>query len=94
MIAVTPQKCAAARDSKPVDFLRLMPLIRRHAHESFRSLDPEARDEAIQEAVANAFAAYKRLVERHKLHVIAGLPLARYAVAQIRTGRRVWLHPI
>lgn len=89
MIAMTPRKSAAARDSKPVDFLRLMPLIRRHARESFRSLDPEARDEAVQETVANAFVAYTRLVERHKLHVIAALPLARYAVAQIRTGRRV-----
>ena len=89
MIASTPRTCAAARNSKPVDFLRLMPLIRRHARESFRRLDPEARDEAVQETVANAFVAYTRLVERHKLHVIAALPLARYAVAQIRTGRRV-----
>ena len=89
MIASTPRKCAAARDTRPVDFLQLMPLIRQHARESFRSLDPEARDEAVQETVANAFVAYKRLVERHKFHVIAALPLARYAVAQIRTGRRV-----
>lgn len=89
MIAVTPRKCAAARDSKPVEFLRLLPLIRRHARASFRSLDPEARDEAVQETVANAFVAYKRLVDRDRSHVIAALPLARYAVAQIRTGRRV-----
>jgi len=43
MIASTPRKSSAARDSKPVVFLQLMPLIRQHARESFRGLDPEAR---------------------------------------------------
>lgn len=76
-------------DSQPVDFLRLLPRIRRHARESFRSLNPEAREEAIQEVVASTFVAYQRLVERKKLNVISALPLARYAVAQFRTGRRV-----
>ena len=92
MIAMTPRKSAAARDTKPVDFLQLMPLIRQHARESFRSLDPEARDEAGQETVANAFVAYKRLVERNKLHVIAALhlpdtPSPRFARAGARVGR-------
>jgi len=76
-------------NSQPVDFLELLPRIRRHARGSFRSLDPEAREEAVQEVVANCFATYKRLIERGKSQVIAAKPLARYAVAQTRTGRRV-----
>ena len=75
--------------SCPDDFLRLLPSIRRFARKAFCNLDPEARDEAVQEVVANSFAAYRSLLDRGRAHVIAAAPLARYAVAQTRAGRRV-----
>ena len=75
--------------SQPDDFLRLLPPIHRFARHAFRRLDPDAREEAIQEVVANAFAAYRRLIERGKANVIAPAPLARYAITQTRSGRRV-----
>jgi len=69
-------------------FLKMLPLIRRHAAVSFRHLDPEARAEAVQEVVCNALAAFRRLVELGKADVAYASPLARYAVAQVRAGRR------
>ncbi len=76
-------------NSQPDDFLRLLPPIHRYARHAFRRLDPDAREEAIQEVVANAFAAYRRLIERGKTQVIAPAPLARFAITQTRSGRRV-----
>ena len=75
--------------SQPDDFLRLLPPIQRFARQAFRRLDLDIREDAIQEVVANAFAAYHRLLERGKAHVIAPGPLARFAIAQTRAGRRV-----
>ena len=70
-------------------FLAMLPLIRRHAAVSFRHLDAEARAEAVQEVICNALAAFRRLVELGKVDVAYASPLARYAVAQVRAGRRV-----
>ena len=75
--------------SRPEDFLRLMSPIHRYARHAFRRLGPDSREEAVQEVVANAFAAYRRLIERGKSHVISPGPLARFAIAQTRAGRRV-----
>ncbi len=80
---------SASTFSQPDDFLRLLSPIRRNAYHAFRRMDPDDRDEAIQEVIANAFAAYQSLVKRGKTQVIAPGPLARYAIAQTRAGRRV-----
>ena len=78
-----------ASKSQPIDFLDLLPSIQRFARNSFSNLDPEAREEAVQEVVANSFATYRRLIERGKTEVIAPKPLARFAIAQTRDGRQV-----
>jgi hypothetical protein len=70
-------------------FLAILPRIRRHAWIAFRGFPPEARQELVEEVLANAFVAYVRLVERGKEHLAQSSPLARYAVAQVRVGRRV-----
>ena len=75
--------------AQPDGFLRLLPPIHRYARHAFRRLDPDAREEAIQEVVANAFATYRRLIERGKAHMIAPAPLARFVITQTRSGRRV-----
>ena len=67
----------------------MLPAIRRHAEVSFRQLDPEACDDAVQETVANCFTAYARLVELDKEELAYPGPLAMHAVAQINVGRRV-----
>ena len=73
----------------PARFLLLLPLIRRIARHAFRGMSGDQRQEALQEVVANCFVAYARLVERGKEGVAFATPLARYAVAQYRAGRRV-----
>lgn len=81
--------CPQPAVAQPIDFLQLLPFIRRYARQSFCNLKAEAREEAVQEVVANSFATYRRLIERGKTDAIAATPLARFAVAQVRDGRRV-----
>ena len=68
-------------------FLKLLPAIRLHARISFRHLDPEAREEAVQSVICNACAAIARLAELGKLDLAYGSVLARYGVVQVRDGR-------
>ena len=77
----------SVRFSTADDFLSLLPAISRYANRAFRFLDVEARDEAVQEVVAKAFSAYRRLLDRGRGEVIAATPLARYAIAQTKVGR-------
>jgi hypothetical protein len=67
----------------------LLPAIRQHARISFRHLDPEGREEAVQEVVCNACCAVVRLAELGKLDLAYAGPLAGYGVAQVRDGRKV-----
>jgi hypothetical protein len=71
------------------EFLNLLPAIRRHARICFRRLGAEAREEAIQAALAHAWVGFKRLAERDRLQAAFATPLARYAVARVWAGRHV-----
>ena len=68
-------------------FLAMLPAIATHARVAFRRLDPEAKAEAIQEVVANAFVAFARLIQLGKIDIAYASPLARYAVAQVNDGQ-------
>lgn len=70
-------------------FLAMLPAIRRSLRAAFRGLDPEAREEAVQEGICNALAAYVRLYRRGELDRAYPTPLACYAARQIRSGRKV-----
>ncbi len=70
-------------------FLRMLPAIRTHARVAFRHLGQEAREEAVQEVIANACRAYVRLVELGKTEISYAGVLARFGVAQVNDGRRV-----
>jgi len=70
-------------------FLAMLPAIEAHARLAFRHLDPEAREDAVEETIANALVAFVRLVQLQKTNVAYPSALARYAVAQIHDGRRV-----
>lgn len=70
-------------------FLRMLPSIRRHAEVRFRHINKTDREDAVQEVIARALLEYLRLIERGKESVAFAGPLARYAVAQVRQGRRV-----
>ena len=70
-------------------FLDMLPAIRRQARLAFRHLDPEAREDAVEEAVANALVAYVRLFERGKVELAYPSVLTLYAIRQVSEGRRV-----
>jgi RNA polymerase sigma factor (sigma-70 family) len=67
----------------------MLPKIRRHAAMRFRALSSELREEMVQETIVRALFDYLRLVERGKGHVAFATPLARFAVAHVRQGRRI-----
>jgi hypothetical protein len=70
-------------------FLKMLPAIVRYVKIAFRHLAPEAKAEAVQEATCNACVAFARLAELRKLDLAYPTVLARYAVAQVRDGRKV-----
>ena len=73
-------------------FLEMLPAIQRHARISFRHLDAEAREELVQEVIANSLVAFLRLLTLGKAELAYPSVLARYGAAQARDGRRVGGH--
>jgi hypothetical protein len=67
----------------------MMPTIRTRARIAFRYLDPEARQEAVQEVVCNALKAFVRLVELKKMDLAYPTVLAKLGVAQVKDHRKV-----
>lgn len=82
--------CASPASPSPRRrFLQLLPAIIRHAKYAFRHLKGEARQDAIQEIIANAFVAFVALVRCGRMSLAYSTPLAKFAVAQFNDGRRV-----
>ena len=71
------------------DFLEMLPHIERHARMAFRDRKGEARDEAVQETVCNACVVYARLAKQGRAGAATWSSLAKYAIRQVRDGRRV-----
>ncbi|QDU59574.1 hypothetical protein Pan216_04040 [Planctomycetes bacterium Pan216] len=69
-------------------FVFFLPVIRRYGEFAFRCLRSEEREEAMQEMVVLAFVAFARLVERGEIDRAYPSVLARFAVAQVRDGRK------
>jgi hypothetical protein len=84
-----PTRCKKSPPAWHAAFEAMLPLIERHATIAFRHLDLDAREEAIQETVCNACQAYSRLVDLGKTGVAYPGALARFGVAQTRSGRKV-----
>lgn len=70
-------------------FVKMLPDIERHARIAFRHLKGDNRDEAVQEAVCNACQAFARLVDQGREEAATWSSLAKFAVAQVRDGRRI-----
>ena len=70
-------------------FLKLVPAIVRHAKYAFRREKGEAKQDLIQETIANALVAFVTLARRGRLDLAHGSTLAQYATKQIKDGRRV-----
>ena len=70
-------------------FRCLLPAIEVQAKYALRYLNVEALEDAVAEVAANAFVAFRRLLELGKSAFAFPAALARYAVAQFKAGRRV-----
>ena len=70
-------------------FLQMLPQIRQQASMACRRLGAEARQEFMQGVLADAYAAFFRLVELGKENVAYATPLAQYAIRRVRCGRCV-----
>jgi hypothetical protein len=88
MIALAPQR-PARRPALHTKFLAMLPVITRYASLAFRSLDAEARDDAMAEVVANAYVAFARLAELGKTELAFPTVLALYSIRQYWDARRV-----
>jgi len=71
------------------DFVEMLPTIRRVASYAFRHLRRDVREDRLAEVVARAYAMFRRLVERGKAALAYATVLARFAIRQVRDGRRV-----
>ena len=70
-------------------FLAMVPIIRNYARGAFSRLNPEARQDMVQEVIANAMVAYVRLVQQGRVALAYPTVLARFAISQVRDHRRV-----
>ena len=90
MVCASP--APAPRRRWHAQFLAMLPAIIQHAKVAFRHVRGQDRQDKIQETVANALVAFRRLVQLKKVDLAYPSVLARYAVAQIKDGRLVGGH--
>ena len=89
MIAIAEKPREDPRTQANDRFLEMLPKIRRRALFAFRSAPSEHRTELVQEAVANAYIAFVRLVDRGKANAAFATPLANYAIRRVLAARLV-----
>jgi hypothetical protein len=70
-------------------FLQMLPLIHEQASHAFRRELPERREELVAAVIANCWVEFVRLMDRGLGDAVYSTPLARYAVRQVRSGRKV-----
>jgi hypothetical protein len=87
--AACPQEPDPRARRYAAKFLVLLPLIQQLARRAFRRHSFEERQELMAEVVANCWAAFVRLMDRDREERIFATPLARFAIRQVRDGRRV-----
>ena len=83
------KKREVAENDWQAGFLAILPQIERHLACAFRRLNPEAREDAIQEGTVSCLKAYVRLFEQGRLERAFPTALARFAVRHIKSGRTV-----
>lgn len=67
----------------------VLPHVETHARIQLRHLKPEAREEAVANAVAHAFVAVGQLAQRQQLARAFVSTVAQFAVCATRNGRKV-----
>lgn len=78
---------SACHSSWQPTFLRLLPQIRNYAVPAFRQLKGDDHDNAVQEAIAQAFVLFVRLMRKGRDDRVFPTVLARFAIGRVRQGR-------
>ena len=68
-------------------FVIMLPEIKRRLRRAFRQLDPDAREDSIEEAIVHSLLSYSRLHEQGRADAVSPSTLAWYAVLQVKRGR-------
>ena len=74
-------------DNVQESFLRVLPAVRRDCRRAFRNLPAPQRDEAVVDAIGNAFAIFARFMELRRGHFVRAATLAGYAVGHLQFNR-------
>lgn len=86
MIASADKLRAQTRQDR---FLAMLPQIHNQARVAFRGEPAEFCEELMAEVIANCWVAFVRLMDRGLEEVIYPIPLAQFAIKQVRCGRKV-----
>ncbi len=70
------------------DFVTMLPELEQRLSYAFRSLDPEAREDAIENGIVHCLLAYVRLFKKGREKSVSPSNLAWYATLQVKTGRQ------
>ena len=68
-------------------FVDMLPEIQQRLRLAFRQLDPEAREDAIDEAVIHSLLSYARLYDQGRAEAASASTLAWYAALAVKRGR-------
>ena len=80
---------SAAEADWQATFLKMLPTIQRKLRRAFRCLDAEAREEAVQEGIANCLTAFVRLHKQGRATEAFAGSLADFAIRRVIEGRQV-----
>jgi hypothetical protein len=69
------------------NFVAMLPEIEQKLRLAFCRLDPEACEDAIEEAIVHSLFSYSRLVEQGRAEVATASSLAWYAAKHVKRGR-------
>ena len=67
----------------------LLPTIERMARRAFRFRPSDICRELVAEVIARAYVMYRRLVDRGRVALAYSTALARFAIRQVKSGRRL-----
>ena len=86
MIAINDERQNDEASWQP-NFLAMLPEIKQRLRAEFWQLAPEAREDAIEEAIVHSLLSYCRLHEQGRAEVATPMSLAWYSARQIKRGR-------
>ena len=84
MIAINDERNESTWQSA---FVAMLPEIKQRLRAEFWQLAPEAREDAIEEAIVHSLLSYCRLHEQGRAEVATPMSLAWYSARQIKRGR-------